>query len=419
MSDEAKIYRLFEVVGIELEYMIVGTEGLDVLPVADELLRDVAGSEEYVDDVFLEELGLSNELVLHVIELKTLTPVSSLSGLAARMQEVVGQLNRHLAQRGGRLMPTAMHPWMDPWSEMRIWPHAHGEIYEAYDRIFDCRGHGWANLQSVHVNLPFSDDEEFGRLHAALRLLLPIMPALAASSPVMDGRATGLLDNRMAVYMTNSQRVPEVMGDMIPEPAFSFEDYERLIFRRLYDAIAPHDPDGLLQHEWLNARGAIARFERNAFEVRVIDSQESVRAEIAIAWAVFNALRQIVAERWLGYEGQRAWDKKRLKGILLEALRDGERAVIGDLEYLEALGLPGGKPCTAGEVWAHLMEAIPASPGDDEFRRPLNAILERGTLARRILAALGDSPSHERMRSVYGRLCETLANGEIFLPESV
>ena len=36
------------------------------------------------------------------------------------------------------------------------------------------------------LNLPFSSDEEFGRLHAAIRLLLPLLPALAASSPLVE-----------------------------------------------------------------------------------------------------------------------------------------------------------------------------------------------------------------------------------------
>jgi hypothetical protein len=90
-------------------------------------------------------------------------------------------------------------------------------VYEAFDRIFDCRGHGWANLQSAHLNLPFSDAEEFGRLHAAIRLLLPILPALAASSPVMDGRLTGRVDSRLDVYRHNARRVPQVSGRVVPE----------------------------------------------------------------------------------------------------------------------------------------------------------------------------------------------------------
>ena len=89
-------------------------------------------------------------------------------------------------------MPTGMHPWMDPAREFELWPHGDREIYAAFDRIFDCRGHGWANLQSMHLNLPFADDDEFGRLHAAIRALLPLLPALAASSPFADGHARGL-----------------------------------------------------------------------------------------------------------------------------------------------------------------------------------------------------------------------------------
>ena len=77
-------------------------------------------------------------------------------------------------------------------------------IYQTYDRIFGCKAHGWANLQSMHLNLPFADDAEFARLHAAIRLVLPIIPALAASSPIADGRPTGFMDIRMEAYRTHS-----------------------------------------------------------------------------------------------------------------------------------------------------------------------------------------------------------------------
>ncbi|NJL28684.1 MAG: glutamate--cysteine ligase, partial [Thermoanaerobaculia bacterium] len=172
-------WHLFEVVGVELEYMIVDRETLAVRPVADEVLRAVAG--EIVSDVETGELAWSNELVLHVIELKTNGPAPRLAGLEAFFERDVRRINELLAPLGGRLMPTAMHPWMDPHTETRLWPHEYSPVYEAYDRIFGCRGHGWSNLQSLHLNLPFTGDEEFARLHAAVRLLLPILPALAAS----------------------------------------------------------------------------------------------------------------------------------------------------------------------------------------------------------------------------------------------
>ena len=79
------------------------------------------------------------------------------------------------------LLPGGAHPWMDPGREMVLWPHDAHEIYDLYNTIFDCRGHGWANLQSAHLNLPFAGDAEFASLHAAIRILLPLMPALTAS----------------------------------------------------------------------------------------------------------------------------------------------------------------------------------------------------------------------------------------------
>ncbi len=136
-------------------------------------------------------ISWSNELVAHVVELKTSEPAAALAGLAQAFAEHVRRINDLLRPLGARLMPTGMHPWMDPARETRLWPHDYSEVYANFDRIFDCRGHGWSNLQSVHLNLPFADDEEFGRLHAAIRLLLPILPALAASSPIVERRTTG------------------------------------------------------------------------------------------------------------------------------------------------------------------------------------------------------------------------------------
>jgi len=155
---------LFEAFGVELEYMIVDADTLAVLPITDQVLHAVAG--EIVSDIEHGNITWSNELALHVIELKTTDPAAKVGPLPAWFQEQIGRINTALEPFGGRLMPTAMHPWMDPDRELRLWPHDNSPIYAAFDRIFNCSGHGWANLQSVHLNLPFADDDEFGRLHA-------------------------------------------------------------------------------------------------------------------------------------------------------------------------------------------------------------------------------------------------------------
>ena len=153
---------LFEGYGVELEYMIVQKDSLKVLPVADKVLKMLAGT--FTDEVENGRISWSNELALHVIELKTNGPAPSMDGLSEEFSKNIQQINKLLMPMNGVLMPSAMHPFMDPFSEMFLWPHERNEIYEKYNSIFDCRGHGWANLQSVHINLPFKNDEEFARL---------------------------------------------------------------------------------------------------------------------------------------------------------------------------------------------------------------------------------------------------------------
>jgi hypothetical protein len=375
------------------------------------VLRDVAG--EFVSEVDVDEhVSWSNELVLHVIELKTNGPAPGLAGLASRFQQHVQRINRLLAPRGARLMPTAMHPWMDPATEMRLWPHEYSPVYEAYNRIFQCTGHGWSNLQSTHINLPFCGDDELGRLHAAIRLVLPLMPALAASSPVYACKSHGALDSRLIVYRGNAASIPSITGSVIPEPVFTRIAYEREILHRMYRDIAAHDPQGILQHDWLNSRGAIVRFDRGAIEIRVLDIQESPQADVAIATAIVAVLRALVQERWANLQRQMAWPVAPLDAIFSGTTRDGDAYLIDDRAYLEVLGLPGAKPARAGEVWAHLVESLV----DGQFRAPLDLILSEGVLARRILRALGGELSRRRLAEVYGELSDALEAGRLFTP---
>lgn len=418
---------LFQAFGVELEYMIVDSGSLDVRPIADRVLSAAApggGDADFPDEVEAERgISWSNELTLHVLELKTTEPTPTFRDLPARMHESIGRINGLLGPMGAMLMPAAMHPWMDPDREMRLWPHGNGEYYRTFDRIFDCRGHGWANLQSVHLNLPFFGDDEFARLHAAIRLVLPILPALCASSPMMNGRFTGLLDNRLDVYQHNARKVPSVSGRTIPEPAYTRADYERIILRRIYDDLAPHDPEGLLRHEWANARGAIARFDRSAIEIRVMDVQECPAADVAICATVAGVLQAIIGERWTELYTQQAWSVESLHRVFAECVRDGEAAVIRDPAYLHALGMLA-RDCTAADLWRHLLRSTRTVADEDAMvRAPVEHILSHGTLARRIARAVvgrvpapGEPVATDRARvgEVYRELCACLADGRLF-----
>jgi gamma-glutamyl:cysteine ligase YbdK (ATP-grasp superfamily) len=393
--------------------MLVDRATLAVAPLADLLLRGPDGA--VASEVERGELAWSNELALHLIELKTNGPAKTLRGLAPVFQEHVRRIHELLAPHGARLMPTGMHPWMDPAREFRLWPHEYGPVYAAFDRIFDCRGHGWSNLQSVHLNLPFADDDEFGRLHAALRLVLPLLPALAASTPLVEGRASGWLDTRLHAYRDHCASVPSIAGRVIPEPVFTRREYEGVLLRGIYDDLAALDPEGVLHHEWVNARGAIARFERSAIEVRLLDVQECPRADLSIAALVTSVARALVEERWLDRATQEKWPTEPLVSILDETIRDADRAMVRDAGYLRAFEFPGAGPCTAAELWEHLFErTLAREAGCEEWEPALRTILGEGTLARRILAALGGDLRRERMAGVYRELCGCLAEGRLF-----
>ena len=405
-------FRLFEVWGIEIEYILVQRDGLAVLPAADALLEAAAGGP--TDEVARGDMTWSNELVLHLVEFKVTDPVADLAGTELRFAEQVRDANRLLAPLGGRLMPGGAHPWMDPDREARLWPHDGRDIYAAFDRIFGCRTHGWTNLQSMHINLPFADDREFARLHAAVRLLLPVLPALAASSPFLDGAATGLLDSRLEAYRTNAQIIPAVAGKVIPEPIFGIAAYQHRILEQLYREMAPYDEAGILRYEWVNARGAIPRFERNTLEIRVLDAQECPTADLSIAWATAHVLQALASERWGTLDAQTAWEVEPLRGIFLSTVKDAERAVISDRAYLDAFGFGEAPSCTAGELWAHLCRSV--VPEHAVYSPTLKTILARGPLARRLLHAAGAAPDRDVLTGVYGELCTCLEENRLFIP---
>ncbi len=413
MQPSEQLLGLFQGFGIEMEYMLVQEPQLTVYPAVDEVLKQIAG--DYVDEVELGDIAWSNELVLHVLELKTNGPAASLNGLAARFQSNVNHINTLLAGHNAKLMPTGAHPLMNPDTETKLWPHGYNEIYEIYNQVFNCRGHGWSNLQSTHLNLPFANDAEFAVLHTAIRLLLPIMPALAASTPVLDGQITGMVDTRLQYYLDNQAQIPSITGHVIPESVLSREEYEAHILSPIYRDIAPYDPNKILQFEWLNSRGAIARFDRNAIEIRTLDIQECPVADIAIAALITSTLQAIAEERWDSFSSQAEWSEQALSQIWRDVIRDGQSTIIHDQAYLAAFGYREAT-ATARDLWQHIYRQVfdAYTPYDTDLKQAIEHILERGNLAERILMRLHNDTRTESIVEVYRELTECLSAGKMF-----
>lgn len=415
-------WRLFERVGIELEYMIVDADTIEIRPWSDRLLRSESGAP--VSDLEHGPVTWSNELVAHVLEVKMTEPAVTLEPWPGHFAQSIREINRRLAAHSARLLPTGMHPWMNPLVESEIWKHEFSEVYAAFDRIFDCRGHGWSNLQSMHVNLPFSDDREFGLLHAAVRVLLPILPALAASSPLQDGRFTGQQDSRLEAYRGNCRRLPEILGKVIPERVFDQAEYHRQILQPMYAAIAPFDSAGVLQEEFLNARGAIARFERGSIEVRVLDVQECPLADLAIAAAVVAVCEALITGTWCDPQELRPWSVEELERIFLATVRQGHFAPIESLRYARLFGYAGPPSLTAAGLWRHILTQLSQSPKHDPWKDAWQVFMKYGTLAHRIALSLppesgpDSAEFRNQMKNVYRRLADCLEANQLFVPFS-
>jgi carboxylate-amine ligase len=311
-------------------------------------------------------------------------------------------------------MPSAAHPLMDPNVEAKLWPHESNEVYEIYDRIFNSKGHGWSNLQSTHLNLPFYDDEEFAKLHAAIRIVLPLLPALCASSPILDGKPTGKLDTRLAYYKTNQAKIPSITGRVIPEGVFSKRNYYNTIYEKIQQDIKPFDPGNVLNPIWVNSRGAIPRFDRGSIEIRIMDIQECPAGDMAIITLVIDLLRALVSEKIIGMEAQVKVKTGTLVSIFDQCLINGRNTLVEDEDYLNLFGIQ--TPMTVGDLWRNILQRLTAlMPALEKWRPPLETILNEGALSERILKALGNDHSENNIKKIYRQLSVCLEQNKMFI----
>lgn len=413
MTQPSRIH-LFQGYGIELEYMIVDRDTLQVKPITDELLKHELG--KYGSDYENGMVTWSNELVLHVVELKCTHPENNFNALENAFAENVKRINAILSGWNAMLMPSAAHPFMNPATDTKLWPHDNNDVYDIYNKIFDCSGHGWSNLQSTHLNLPFYDDEEFAKLHAAVRLILPILPAICASSPILDGKFTGMLDTRMKYYKTNQAKIPSITGRVIPEAVFSKRVYLNTIYEKIKTDIAPYNAEQILNPVWVNSRGAIPRFDRGSIEIRIMDIQECPTADMAIVTLVIEVIKSLVNEKFINFEAQQKWKRDPLVLIFDQTIVKGREIIIDNVDYLHAFGFEGNQ-ASVKELWTHILEKLIQSGNGalEKWKLELDIILKEGTLAERIMNAIGSDPSKENIIKVYKKLCGCLAQNKMFL----
>jgi len=215
--------------------------------------------------------------------------------------------------------------------------------------------------------------------------------------------------------MMNQAKYPSIMGSLVPEMVSTVKDYRQQILQGMYSEISREDPEGTLQYEWLNSRGVIPRFERNALEIRALDVQECPSADIAIASIVLGVLKDLAEEKWCGFDEQGTWNEKNLLRIMKRVIRNGEDALVNNERYAKMFGYRGRK-VRAADLWEHLRGSFERSITDRRAEEAIDLILAKGSLSTRLRRALGDHPSRDALRAVYRELTRCLAKDVQFEP---
>lgn len=411
MNTGKKTYRAFEATGIGLDLMVVDRDTLRPRPIVDDLLKQVAGKSTV--EVARGKMNWGIGPAGHILRVMALKPTKNISGSRKKIATEIGVLNAMLSSQNAMLLPTGAHPFMDPATEAVIRTDDRNDVLALYHQHFGGRTQGWCNGLYTHLELPFANDAEFSKLHAATRLLLPIIPALSASTPLLCGKSTGFLDSRLEAHLHHQDELPELMGPFIPEAVFSQEAYYRTIFSPIARSLAALDPSTVIDHYSANARGAVTRFDRNTIEVRVIDGQECAGADLAIAELVVVVLKALCSGRWVSTYLQRAWSEHDLMPLFLQVIKDGGNANLVNRDYLLMFGLMKQEQMSAQKLWQHLFVEL---YGDlsESCRTHIAHILEHGCLAARILRHTGKNPDHTTLVRVYGTLATCLAEDRTF-----
>ena len=201
-------------------------------------------------------------------------------------------------------------------------------------------------------------------------------------------------------------------GGVIPEPIESTAEYKKSILDKIYRDLEKLDPEGVLKYEWANARGAIARFQRNTIEIRVIDNQECPAADVSIVRLICQILKNLCSEKISSIEQQLSVATHALRQQLAKTIKDADEALITGNQYLEALGIENKSRIHAKDVWSELLQQT--SKRTEDWHKPVKFLLEKGCLARRMVGKTGPNPSKRKLKSVYLELSDCLQSGKQF-----
>ena len=244
-------------VGLEEEFSILDPSSLDMLPRFESMREAAARSDPRLAEHITGEL-ISSEI--EIISGRS----SSLADALTRQRDHRHRLFALAADQGVALGATATHPWAD-YREQQIIDTDH------YRRVEDdLRYVAWRNNTfSLHVHVGIRGLDRAVRVCDRLRPVLPLLLAVSANSPYLDGRDTGLHTARTESFTRTFPRcgVPDAFG--------GWDSYRRYI----EFLVATHSIVEYTQ-VWWSVR---PHFAFGTVEVRICDVQATAGESDALA----------------------------------------------------------------------------------------------------------------------------------------
>jgi carboxylate-amine ligase len=252
-------------VGIEEEFSILDPETLDLTP-RFEQLREAARADEVLRE------SITGELISSEIEI-----ISGIGGdvhdAQARQRERRRRLFALAQAHGAVLGATGTHPWAD----YREQPIIDTEHYRRVER--DLKYVAWRNNTfSLHVHVGMRDIDRAVRVCDRLRSVLPLLLAISANSPYVDGRDSGLHSARTQIFTKSFPRCG------VPDPFGGWATYREYIeFLKRTRSIVE------FTQVWWSVR---PHFSFGTVEVRICDAQSTAQESDALASVMVACIAQ-------------------------------------------------------------------------------------------------------------------------------
>jgi gamma-glutamyl:cysteine ligase YbdK (ATP-grasp superfamily) len=289
-------YRMLEVFGPEHEYSIVNEE-LKPLPIAEQMIKDYCGKNS--DLVFQPRFNFGKEVAQHQIEIKAKKPFKQPEILEENMQLGVTTLLEFLNKKyHAHLLGTGMHPTLKLEETRARWPITRKpDTLQELKKIFDFKSHGWLNIQSFQLNLPYYNQKGAVILYNALTHLCAYLPAISASSPICEGNLGPNVDNRLHHYKIKMKEIPSITGDVVPDYITSLDQYRKEVVGSYQQDLANAGiAENIVHADWIDQRGLMFKLSRRAIELRIMDEQECIKSDVALSCFIRAAVRGLIVK---------------------------------------------------------------------------------------------------------------------------